>query len=314
MISVIIPTYCRYDMLREAIQSVKKQQYQDVEIIVVDDCSDDHTHQIACDFPDTIYFRNTKNQGPGYCRKIGLNMSTGEYIVFLDDDDYYTDCRFFQKTVEIMEANPDYNFVAANACAYHEDTGETDGEKLDTVGEINAAEYLEGIPFEKRKPLSTFTTVFRKSSLLEAQVGRMEMVNDMPIYMRSLTVGGKVFFLEQEIGVYRIHGNNISKKMTPEFIIANLKEKADILLRIKKMRLFERYDIWWLKQVRVTLDYLLFDSQPTFCEYWTVRRWCIRNSENKKDIRKLTRKYTDIMIDRNVCAIKRLIKKLCGVD
>lgn len=299
-------------MLCQTVKSVLAQTYQDLEIIVIDDCSGDDTAKIAELSSAVTYICNQSNNGPGYSRRQGLLHSRGEYIVFLDDDDYYTDCDFYKKAAEILDKNPSYCFVAANAEVYHEDTGLTDGELLDDIGECSAAEYLEGIPFENRKPYSTFTTVFRKETLLKAEVDKMEMVNDMPIYMRCLTAGEKVFFLEEIIGVYRIHSSNISKRMTPEFIIANLKEKKDTLCRIKTLKLFEKYNIWWEKQVRVTLDYLLFDSKPTFFEYWTVRKWCIDNSENKEEIRKLTERYTAIMIDRRVYCIKLAIKRLIG--
>ena len=82
MISVIIPTYRRYEMLKEAINSVLAQTYQDIEIIVVDDCSGDDTAQIASFSPKIKYFCNERNSGPGYSRRCGLALSRGEFIVF----------------------------------------------------------------------------------------------------------------------------------------------------------------------------------------------------------------------------------------
>lgn len=313
MISVIIPTYRRYGMLREAVQSVLNQTYQDLEIIVIDDCSGDDTAKIVEMSPKIRYLCNEKNSGPGYSRLQGLLRSRGEHVVFLDDDDYYTDYSFYRNAVERLESNPDYSFVAANAVIIYGESGKEEHSLLNVRGEMPAAGYLEGFPFRNKKPHSTFTAVFRKSALLAAEVDKMTMVNDMPIYMRCLTAGGKVFFLEEEIGVYRMHGSNISKAMTPEFIIDNLKEKAEVLSRIKQAELFAGYNTWWFEQVKVTLDYYVYGSQPGFGAYWRVRNWCINFSEEKRPIRQLCRQYTAYLIDCRVCAIKRGIKYLLKI-
>ena len=312
MISVIIPTYRRYRMLREAVQSVLNQTYQDLEIIVIDDCSGDDTAKIVEMSPKIKYLCNEKNSGPGYSRRQGLLHSMGEYIVFLDDDDYYTDYSFYLDAVELLEGNPDYSFVAANAVIFYEDNGKSEKSRLNVRGEMLAADYLKGFPFQNKKPHSTFTAIFRKQALLTAEVDRMEMVNDMPIYMRCLTAGGKVFFLEEEIGVYRIHGSNISKAMTPEFIIDNLKEKAEVLSRIKQFNLFTGYEEWWFEQVKVTLGYYVYGSQPDFGAYRKVKNWCLKVTEEKTQIKQLSRQYTAYLIDYRVCAIKHRIKKFLG--
>ena len=88
-VDVIIPTYNRSEFLRSAITSVLNQTFQDFEIIVVDDCSEDDT-------PNVIkHFRNHKirsirhgmNQGEGRARNTGVLNSNAEYVAFLDDDD-----------------------------------------------------------------------------------------------------------------------------------------------------------------------------------------------------------------------------------
>ena len=115
MVSVIIPTYRRYELLKEAVCSVLTQTYQDIEIIVVDDCSGDNTSQIAAFSPKIKYLCNDRNSGPGYSRRRGLLLSQGEYIVFLDDDDYYTDFSFYTNATKILKDEPECVFVAANA-------------------------------------------------------------------------------------------------------------------------------------------------------------------------------------------------------
>lgn len=93
-ISVIIPTYKRYDLLERAIKSVIKQSYKNLEIIVVDDNANfpeirKKTEEIVKRYPKIIYIKNKKNIGGGPTRNVGIKRATSKYLVFLDDDDEF---------------------------------------------------------------------------------------------------------------------------------------------------------------------------------------------------------------------------------
>lgn len=92
LISVIIPTFNREEYIREAIDSVIVQSYDNWECIVVDDGSTDNTTSIIKDYQKKdkrirLLIRDTEPKGASTCRNIGLNNSRGEYIIFLDSDD-----------------------------------------------------------------------------------------------------------------------------------------------------------------------------------------------------------------------------------
>ena len=88
-LSIIIPTYNRSKYISKCIDSVLSQTYKNIEIIVIDDGSTDNTEEIIKNFNDKRikYFKNT-NHGIGYSRNFGLDKATGDYIFFLDSDDY----------------------------------------------------------------------------------------------------------------------------------------------------------------------------------------------------------------------------------
>lgn len=95
LISVIIPTLNRFKYLLNAIESVKSQSYKNIEIIVVNDCSDQKEYY-TYDYKDVKIIHLEKNSkqiygynNAGYVRNIGINNSKGEYIAFLDDDDMW---------------------------------------------------------------------------------------------------------------------------------------------------------------------------------------------------------------------------------
>jgi glycosyltransferase involved in cell wall biosynthesis len=91
MISVIIPVYNTKDYLKKCIQSIIEQQYSDWELILVDDGSDDGSEQI-CDYfancNSKIRVVHNPNQGPAASRKCGLGIARGEFIMFVDADDW----------------------------------------------------------------------------------------------------------------------------------------------------------------------------------------------------------------------------------
>lgn len=88
LVSVIIPTYNRADLVVEAIKSVKAQSYPAVQIIVVDDGSRDNTAQNVAKFEDVEYY-SQENKGQGAARNVGLSYAKGEYIASLDSDDLW---------------------------------------------------------------------------------------------------------------------------------------------------------------------------------------------------------------------------------
>lgn len=88
-ISVIIPSYNRANLLKDAILSVLNQTYQNFELIIVNDCSKDNTKNIVKTFRDqrVIYLENEKNKGVSASSNIGIKKARGEYIFILNDDD-----------------------------------------------------------------------------------------------------------------------------------------------------------------------------------------------------------------------------------
>ena len=90
MISVIVPVYNAEKYIRRAIESILSQTYTDYEFIIINDGSVDNTKNIILSFQDDriVYLENKKNSGPGASRNKGIDKAKGEYIMFIDSDDY----------------------------------------------------------------------------------------------------------------------------------------------------------------------------------------------------------------------------------
>jgi len=91
MVSVIIPTYNRANMIKRAIDSVLRQTYQYFEIIVIDDGSNDDTYQVVQSINDSRirYIRLDRTKGAAAARNEGILQANGELIAFLDSDDIW---------------------------------------------------------------------------------------------------------------------------------------------------------------------------------------------------------------------------------
>ncbi len=91
MLSIIIPIYNGEKYIVNCLDKLLKQTYKDYEIIIVDDGSIDNSLMLAKSYEEkyrNIHVYAQENSGPGVARKIGFNKSVGEYITFVDVDDY----------------------------------------------------------------------------------------------------------------------------------------------------------------------------------------------------------------------------------
>ena len=116
-ISVIIPTYNSEKYIRKSVNSVLNQSYQNFELLIIDDCSNDSTYSIVKKITknnkNVRCFKTKKNMGnPSNARNLGVKKSKGEYIAFLDSDDHWhSEMLNFQiKNIKNFEIS----FVASN--------------------------------------------------------------------------------------------------------------------------------------------------------------------------------------------------------
>ncbi|WP_455795915.1 glycosyltransferase family 2 protein [Clostridium butyricum] len=92
MLSVIVPIYNGERYLKDFIENVQSQTYKEFELILVNDGSTDNTESICKKYEELdprIVLINKKNEGAGPSRNSGLKIATGNYIMFIDCDDYF---------------------------------------------------------------------------------------------------------------------------------------------------------------------------------------------------------------------------------
>lgn len=141
-VSIIIPCYNAEMWVTEAVQSCLKQTYSDIEIIVVDDGSTDRSVQVLKKFGDQIVLKSGPNRGGNVARNEGFRLSTGEYVVFLDADDYLLPDKIATQLRVLQEQNADvvygdwrYQFHWPNGFSYL-DKIEESGAQNDIVSSL----------------------------------------------------------------------------------------------------------------------------------------------------------------------------------
>ena len=100
--SIIIPNYNNAEWLDKCLESIMKQTYKNYDVIVIDDCSTDNSVEIIEKYPVALFQAKEKAFNGG-ARNMGISLATGDYILFLDSDDWFdtpTALELINKTIE----------------------------------------------------------------------------------------------------------------------------------------------------------------------------------------------------------------------
>ena len=115
-ISIIIPTYNREKYILNSIQSILNQTLFDIEIIIIDDCSNDNTDKIIKSIKDNRikYIKLKKRQGAPYARNLGIKLARGRFISFQDSDDIYHFDKLEKQFKNLKRYKSDLDFCKIN--------------------------------------------------------------------------------------------------------------------------------------------------------------------------------------------------------
>ncbi len=110
LVSVVIPTYNRADLIGDAIRSVFEQTYGDWEIIVVDDGSTDNTAEVVASFGERVRYIPLPHGGVSAARNRGVREARGQYVAFLDSDDLFLPHKL-ERQIALFEQRPELGMV-----------------------------------------------------------------------------------------------------------------------------------------------------------------------------------------------------------
>lgn len=279
MISVIIPTFNRGDCILGSVNSVLSQTYQDLELIVVDDCSTDNTEQVFKDFKDprVRYHKLDRNGGAPRARNIGVQMSRGEYVAFQDSDDIWLEDKLEKQMHFLLETKADVvacNFDYVSEHGKHPLIDDAHKKNIEvktadllphnfvsTQTIFGRKEVFANIPFREKMPrlqdwllaleiTRTYRMCFDHRSLVEVDAIRADRISGVP---ENLRIGMENIF-EWVISEYMVDPQNmkeavekLKKEYAHQFLVSNVfvpKEmnelrKENLSLRMERDKLEE---------------------------------------------------------------------------
>jgi glycosyltransferase involved in cell wall biosynthesis len=235
MVSVVIPTYNRADILRAAIDSVLAQSYSNLEVVVVDDGSSDSTRQTVESYGAPVRYVYQPNAGVSAARNLGFSHARGEFIALLDSDDQFLPWKL-EAQVCVLRANPPVGMVWTDMTAVNE-RGEVleqnylrtfyDAHELARIEEVfelagplrdlcpSAPRVLSGCPIYRGDIFSqmllgnlvhTSTVLLRRERLREVvgfDVGLKHSGEDYEFHLRTCS-HGPVAFIDASSLLYRV--------------------------------------------------------------------------------------------------------------
>lgn len=269
LVSAIITTHNRKELLKRAVTSVLGQTYKNIELIVVDDSSTDGTNQycLANSKIKYIFIPNEESKGGNYARNLGIEAAQGEYVAFLDDDDYWLPEKI-EKQISLAE-NKLCNVVYC-------------GQRLEIVSG-NIVRYKDVLPYPQRNGdmhkqiLMRFCTLssclfIKRTTLIEAGCfdENLKFWQDYELTIR-LAQNNFFYFVNEPLTVYRVNAKDKNRltnkyygwKQAVKYIhkkheklydnlnllerfISNMLVLQDAVYRAKSSGLISKYLIFWI--------------------------------------------------------------------
>lgn len=257
--SIIIPNYNKEEYIKDCLESIFSQSYKNYEVIVIDDESTDNSLDVIKKFDIKLFHTNRKRAGGA--RNKGIENATGDYLIFLDSDDYFTNNTVLEKLAKSIN-NEDIIFLNYT----RDDFGKTNivkEEKEDI-----------SIKIEKTRNLGCPTKCFKKELLEDIRFPESKRYEDINFALEAMCKANTYTFFEESFFTYRkVPTSNTTTEISSEAMIDILEElikmyrlctkypkyKINILNRIKKDKLSTRLDI---------LNHLIEFDENKFYDYF----------------------------------------------
>jgi len=241
LVSVIITCYNHGKYLAKAIESVRSQSYQSSEVIVVDDGSVDNTREVSQRYPDLTYVYQT-NAGLSAARNTGVKHAKGDYLVFLDADDWFLD-RALEINVGFLNNDSSAAFVAGGYELYYEPEDKTWVVQQDIPGNYYG-QLLKGNFIGMHATVMYNKWVFEKFQYDTS----LRFCEDYDLYLRIARLYPIIYHTEL-IAVYRKHDNNMSANYSGmmEFALTALsRQQVHLTNEVEKGYFTEGLKYWKL--------------------------------------------------------------------
>ncbi len=266
-VSIIVVTYNSSKYVLETLESVRKQTYQNIELIITDDCSLDNTLEICNDwiednkkrFVRTKVISAKQNTGiPANCNR-GVRNSEGQWVKLIAGDDMLLkSC--IEDNVEYVYENPSAKFVVSDLLEINDEGFFFDNRKAKIEKDNRLKFFFNAKTAEKQLKAYSRWPVFLNAPTFFIDKQLLTDVNffdaeyrvfeDMPLIYRITSKGVRVYFMNKPTVKYRIHDKAISRKASnnndrnKEVLSVFKKYRAENLSKINLIDLSIYYEVW----------------------------------------------------------------------
>lgn len=227
LVSVVIPFYSGGNWLTEAVESAITQTYENIEIIVINDGSPEDLSKFIEKYEKRITYIYQHNKGAAAARNVGIDLSNGEYIAFLDADDVWMPNKLEIQISSMIETGAYWSHTSYSTFGLHEKSKN-----------VNVSNYQGDIfPLSIiSNPIATpsvvvKTSIFRKNSNFRFEED-MKYGEDTILWLR-LSMEYPLLAVDQPLVKVRMRGSNAATRASSQ-----IKARADIWNTIKKKKLF----------------------------------------------------------------------------
>ncbi|EDZ96956.1 glycosyltransferase [Limnospira fusiformis KN01] len=247
-VSVIIPAYNCDRYIELCVRSALEQTYTDYEIIVIDDGSTDNTRQVIEPYLDVISYHYQPNQGAAKARNYGCSLARGEFLAFLDGDDFFVPEKLAEQVAHFQK-NPSIDLIQSGWM----------------VVDQNSQILAKVTPWENAPVLNLETWVLYKCVRPSALIMRREWwekvggfdhrhppTEDLDFVLRLSLMGCRTVWLKKMHACYRQHDSNLmsgGEKVirNTEALMNEFFRRPELPISIRKLERKERYERWiWL--------------------------------------------------------------------
>lgn len=281
LVSVVIACFNSIQYLSCTIESVLNQTYKNIELILVDDCSTDGTvtlinEYIALDKRIRLIQRKQRGGRPAITKNTGLEYITGEFVCFLDHDDYYHPRKIeyllgsLIENPECVAAFHDIDLVDEHGNFLNRYLDNFTTEANGYIHQINASKYrcnanffaFQSIKYAAIHTISIMISIERFGRNNLSFDTRFQVCDDTDLWIR-LGLSGQMIFLNESLASYRQHGTNITRnqiKVQEDAIILmeyNFPRVSDKISKQERRLLTNRIssyydDLGWMYRCRNT--------------------------------------------------------------
>lgn len=323
-ISVIIPCYNVEKFVEKSITSIINQTYDNIEIIVIDDKSTDNTYEILKQFKSKfqdriILLQNEENKGLAYTRNHGVSKATGEYIGFIDSDDY-VDENYYESLVRKL--------ISENADLVVNDIQLVDefGKNIAPVTKACIGDITKFNIIDNGLCASACNKLIRKDLLIEYPFLEGKINEDVASIIPIIVKSNKIAYTEDVVYYYVQRKNSIQNTKFSEKRFDMFDSIKVCLDRIKNSDKYEDYkDIVLLHQLLEIYIYILIEIESEKDRIRLIRKFIQKLNEynfnisdlkcknqfikrHRKNIRLYYRRLINLIKKNDVDKINKTIK------